>query len=400
MTKRRTKGEGGLIQRHDHPTCPPLTDGPIDATTGKPTRIRPEHRCQGRWVGTVEVAIDGKKRRKYVYGRTQKEARIKLAQALREKTEGTLVIASMTTGAWLDHWLDDIAAQKLRPQTLRGYRSKIDQYLTPHLGRIRLTELRPEHIRGMHKAMRDAGLAEASIRQAHAILKRALKVAVNERKLGVSPADLMESPSTETAKREALTLDQARRVLRHAGDDARWWLALFYGMRQGEVLGLRWCDVDFDEHTLRIEQSLQTDENYRIIFGPPKSKASKRIMPMVPQIEARLRLAYLDAGSPPQDDRLIFTTGGKPRQPKKDWEEWRDLLVAATTPPLAAIPHVALHAARNTAASLMEAAGIPDRLVAQILGQSQVQITHGYQRAELAREAEALASLGRLYELE
>lgn len=389
MTKRRQKGDGGLIQRHDHATCPPLINGE-----------RAKHTCRGRWVGTVEIVVDGKPRRKYVYGRTQKAAKIKLDHALREKSDGTLVVASMTTGAWLDYWLDNIAARTLRPQTLRGYRSKVDQYLKPNLGRVRLPDLRPEHIRALHDTMRSAGLAEASVRQAHAILKRALKIAVHEGKLSVSPADRMESPSTDTAKRESLTLDQARTVLRCAGDSARWWLALFYGMRQGEVLGLRWCDVDFEQHTLRVDQSLQTDENYRIIFGPPKSKASKRLMPMVPQIEARLRLAHLEAGSPPHDERLIFTNSGKPWQPKKDWEEWRDLLVRATTPPLAPLPHVALHAARNTAASLMEAAGIPDRLVAQILGQSQVQITHGYQTAELAREAEALTSLARLLELE
>lgn len=389
MTKRRQKGEGGLVQRHDHPTCPPLING-----------NRAAHACKGRWAGTVEVVIDGKRRRKYVYGRTQKEARIKLTQALREKADGTIVVASMTTAAWLDHWLDHIAARTLRPQTLRGYRSKIDQYIKPNLGTIRLPDLRPEHIRAMHNSMRTDGLAEASVRQAHAILKRALKIAVNEGKLTVSPAERMESPSTETAKRESLTLDQARLVLRTAGDSARWWLALFYGMRQGEVLGLRWCDVDFDKHTIRIDQSLQTDTDGRLIFGPPKSKASKRLMPMVPQIEARVKIAYIEAGQPDQDERLIFNNDGRPVQPKKDWEAWRDLLVASTTPPWAPLPHVALHAARNTAASLMEAAGIPDRLVAQILGQSQVQITHGYQTAELAREADALRALGTLLELE
>lgn len=277
--------------------------------------------------------------------------------------------------------------------------SKIDQYLKPHLGTIRLPDLRPEHIRAMHDYMRGKGLAEATVRQAHAVLKVALHIAVDEGKLAVSPADRMKSPKTVTASRESLTLDQARLVLRKAGDSARWWLALFYGMRQGEVLGLRWCDVDFDKHTLRIEQSLQVDEQYQIIFGPPKSKASKRLMPMVGQIETRLRIEHLAAGEP-DDERLIFTNDGQPWQPKKDWEQWRDLLTAASTPPWAPIPHVALHAARNTAASLMEAAGIPDRLVAQILGQSQVQITHGYQTAELAREAVALESLARLLELE
>lgn len=390
MTRRRTRGDGGLYQRHDHPTCPPLND---DGT-------RPEHRCRGRWVANIEVFVDGKRRRKSIYARTSTEARRKLAAALREKDEGTLVVASTTVARWLNYWLENIAARTIRPQTVRSYRSKIDQYLIPHLGRHRLTDLRPEHIRAMHDSMRDRGLAEATIRQAHAVLKRALSIAVNEGKLGTNPADRMESPGTKVEKRQGFTLSEARAVLRAAGDDARWWLALFYGMRQGEVLGLRWCDVDLDAHTLRVEQSLQVDVDGSLIFGPPKSKASRRVVPMVPQIDARMRLLHIAAGSPPMDERLVFHDAGQPIRPRADWQAWRDLIDRATRPPLAPLPYIALHAARNTAASLMEAAGIPDRLVAQILGQSQVQITHGYQTAELARELAALNKVGNLLELE
>lgn len=379
MAKRRTRGDGGLYQRHDHPGCPPLINGE-----------RAAHKCQGRWVGNIVVRIDGKVRRKSVYGRTQKEARIKLAAALREKSDGTLVVASMTTGAWLNYWLDNIA--DVRPQTRRGYRSKLDRYLIPQLGKIRLTDLRPEHIRAMHKKMRTDGLAEASVRQTHAILRRALKVAVQEGKLGSSPAERMEAPSTETAKRQTFTADQARRVLA-ATDNARWWLALFYGMRQGEVLGLRWCDVDFDRHLLRIEQSLQTDMDGALIFGPPKSRASKRPLPLLPIMEARLKLLWIAAGEPgPDSTELILNVDGKPIRPRDDWQAWVDLLESIGTEE-EPLPRIALHAARNSAASLMEAAGVPDRVVAQILGHSQVQITHGYQVAEVERLRAALTQV-------
>ena len=399
MAKRRTKGDGGLYQRHDHPDCPELvTVGHDD--DGKPILERPEHRCQGRWVGTIDVWVDGRKRRKYVYGRTQREARLKLDQARREKSDGTLVVASMTVEKWLDTWLDDIA--DLKPQTRRGYRSKIETYIKPALGRYRLTELRPEHIRHMHARMRGDGLAEASVRQAHAILKRALKIAVHEGKLGVSPADRMESPGTETAKREQLTVDQARQVLAAAGDDARWWLALYYGMRQGEVLGLRWCDVDFDRRALRVVQSLQADDDGALIFGPPKSRASRRVMPMLPLIESRLQLRWIASGlTDPATESLVFPgASGGPRQPKRDWQEWRALLDRAARPPFAPLPLVTLHSARNTAASVLEAAGVPARLVAQILGHAQVSTTHGYQDAELARITQALSDAAAVLALE
>ena len=387
MTRRRTRGDGGLYQRHDHPTCPPLDDD------GQ----RPDHKCRGRWVANVEVIVDGRRRRKSIYARTSTEARRKLTQALREKDDGTLVLATLTVGKWLDYWLDNIAARTIRPQTMRGYRSKVDRYIKPALGTRRLTDLRPEHIRHMHDRMRADGLAEASVRQTHAILKHALRVAVREGKLGSSPADRMDSPGTAVTKRPQFTLDQARTVLR-ATDDARWWLALFYGMRQGEALGLDWCDVDLTRDTLTIRQTLQTDESGALIFGPPKSKASARVIPILPLMKARLLLLWHTQGQPTEG--LLFSDDGRPLHPRRDWQAWRDLIDRATAPPLAPLPYIALHAARNTAASLMEAAGVADRLVAQILGHGQVQITHGYQTADLDRMSEAFEAMGRLLELE
>ena len=128
-------------------------------------------------------------------------------------------------------------------------------------------------------------------------------------------------------------------------------------------------------------------------------------------MEARLRLAYVAAGQPSQEARcdgvtgqcahgLVFTDHGRPWWPNDDWARWRDLLVAATRPPWAPIPHVALHSARNSAASVLEAAGVPDRLVAQILGHSQVQITHGYQQADLDRMRQAFTAAGHLLAIE
>lgn len=397
MAKRRSKGDGGLYQRHDHPDCPPVVNGE-----------RPAHKCQGRWVGNVEVLVDGVPKRKSVYGRTKKEAQVKLAKALNAKASGTLIMRTLTVEKWLDYWLEEVV--DLKPQTRRGYRSKIRCYLKPFLGRHRLTSLRPEHIRALHSWMYDADLSDATVRQTHAIMRKALRDAMNEDKVATNVADRVKAPSSATVKRRPLTADQARRVLAEAGDDARWWLALFYGMRQGECLGLRWCDVDLDALTLRIQQTLQTDDDYRVIFGPPKSEAGTRYVPLLPWIESRLRLHRLDTpeSHAPRCDGitgqcehgLVFTHAGKPIWPNVDWEAWRDLLVAATQPPLAPIPHVALHAARNSAASLMEAARVPDRMVAQILGHSQVQITHGYQRAELEQMRQALTQAGGILELE
>lgn len=388
MTKRRTKGDGGLTQRHDHPSCPSRDDH----------GHRAPHACKGRWQGTIDVVIDGQRKRKYVYAKTQRAARLKLAEAVRARDSGTLIIGTTTVEQWLTYWLDNIAARRVKPQTLRGYRSKTRTYLVPFLGRHRLTALRPEHIRGLHDWMRGRELAEATVRQTHAVLDKALHDAVNDGKIASSPADRVDAPKTTRNRRQGLTLDQARIVLRQAGDDARWWLALFYGLRQGECLGLRWEDVDFDRRALTVAQTLQTAEDGTLFFDRPKSEASSRTLPLLPQVEARLRLLWLDAGKP--GTGLVFHRGGQPIRPRDDWQAWRDLLDAAVRPPLAPLPQIALHAARNSAASLMEAAGIQERMVMQILGHSQVQMTHSYQTAEIERTRTALEQAGRVLELD
>jgi integrase len=379
----RNKGDGGLTHRHDHPTCPPLIDGE-----------RAEHSCRGRWVGTIDVIIDGRKRRKSVYGRTQQIARKKLSEAVKARDAGTLVIGTTTVEQWLAKWLDR-QARKLKPQTMRGYRSKCRTYLIPHLGRHRLTALRATHIEAMYDTMRGQGLEEATVRQTHAIIGKALRDAERAGLLGVNPMARVEPPGTKTNKRPQLTPAEASRVL-GATDDARWWLALFYGMRQGECLGLRWSDVDFTNHRLTISQTLQTAEDGTLFFDKPKSDASVRVLPLVPLMEARLRLARVQAGEPGLDNihRLVFERwDGSPIKPWDDWQAWVDLLDATGS------PRIALHAARNSAATLMEAAGVPDRLAAQILGHSSVQITHGYQTSDLPRMAAAFEAMSNVLEL-
>jgi integrase len=230
------------------------------------------------------------------------------------------------------------------------------------------------------------------------VLKRALRVAMYEGKVSSNVADRVKAPKTDTEKRQALTLEQARAALRAAGDDARWWLALFYGMRQGEVLGLRRMDVDLDVGVLYVRQSLQVDTDGSLIFGPPKSRASRRVVPLLPQVEVRLRLALAEI--PDDPEALLFSNDGKPLQPKRDWLNWRALLDLASVPPLAPLPLIPLHAARNSAASLMEAAGIPERLAMQILGHSQVTMTRAYTSAEMDRMREALRGVSDLLALE
>ncbi|HEY9266761.1 MAG TPA: hypothetical protein VIQ11_19390, partial [Mycobacterium sp.] len=247
MPKRRDKGIGGLVQRHDHKTCPALVLVGHDEM-GKPIRQRPEHHCLGRWCGTVDVEIGGRTKRIYVYGRTKTAANEKLKAAVRKKDEGTLTFdGGMSVAAWMKTWLESRKKppKQLKPQAWSGYDSKNRTWITPYLGHYRLSVLRAHHIEGLYNAMREAGSAESNVAKTHAVLSGALKAAVKKGYLPTNPMDRVDAPAKKNARREQFTMAEAYFALAAAGDSARWWLALFYGMRQGEVLGMRWEDVDW-----------------------------------------------------------------------------------------------------------------------------------------------------------
>ena len=201
MTRRRGRREGSVSQRHNHPTCPPLING-----------TRPEHRCKGTWVAMLDLGVvGGKRRRKALYGRTRAEAAAKLQDAIEAHKTHSLAVGSVTVEAWLRYWLDVVCPERgLKVNTMKSHRSKVDTYLVPHLGRLRLDRLEPGHVRAMYAAMRDQGLSEATLRQTHAILHRALKVAERERKVARNVAAMIDPPGTVKGKRVGLTLEQAK----------------------------------------------------------------------------------------------------------------------------------------------------------------------------------------------
>ena len=384
---RRGRGEGSITQRHDHATCPPsVLVGHDD--DGKPIMERPEHKCRGTWVAMVDLGrVGGKRKRKAVYGKTRREAATKLQAALESKKSHTLTTGAVTVDTWLRYWLDVVCVERgLKVNTMKSHRSKVEQYLIPHLGAYRLDRLEPEHVRTLYAAMRKDKKSEATIRQTHAILHRALKVAQREGKVSRNVADLIDPPKTEKKKRAGLTAVQARKVL--DGAPLRWYVALYLGLRQGEALGLRWSDVNMDEGWLMVERTLVRVPGEGLRFDTPKSRSSRRMVPIPTVVLSRFKVAWaehLAAGGDPNG--LIFHRDGMPIDHRADWQAWSDLLDTA------GVPHIALHAARNTTASLLEAAGVPARLVMEILGQSSVEVTYGYQSGDMERRGEAMRAL-------
>lgn len=151
MARRRLRDEGSIYQRKD-----------------------------GRWVGAIDLGmVNGKRVRKTVTAATKRELKPKF-EALKQSIGSGVDDDDMTTGRWVAKWLDEVAAERNRPSTLRTYEMYANKWIVPQVGSVKLGKLRPDHIRGMMRAMDASGLSDASRRQVLAILRRALKVAVQD----------------------------------------------------------------------------------------------------------------------------------------------------------------------------------------------------------------------------
>ncbi len=407
MSERRGRGEGSVYQRHDKKTCPATIE--VIGKDGNRKKVRPDHKCVGTWAAVVDFGWSaGVRQRKTVYGKTKGEVLNKVDKL--KRGNGHIATGEHTIESWMTYWLNEICEPKLKPQTMSSHRSKVNTYIIPLLGKHRLDTIEPRHVRDMYNRMRMAcprpgdddkcphtphhGLAEATLRQTHAILKTGLKIAIRERQTQENVTMLVDPPGTEQAEPDRLTPAEARLVLAAAagaGYESRWYCAFHQGMRQGEVLGLAWAMVNFDEGTITIARTLTTAG-----FGTPKSRASKRTIPMTPQTLAHLKVHWAQyvadcqaAGVDPDHSSLVWRQkDGSPVGSKMDWQRWKRLLASA------GVPHVSLHSARSTTAAILEEAGVLDRLAAEILGHADVKQTYRYQRdAGLENKRKAMVAL-------
>lgn len=353
----------------------------------------------GRWHGYVSMGLtdNGRRDRRHVSGQRRADVVAKVRDLERKRDAGLASTAGQqtTVGAWLEHWLDTIAAQRVRPSTLARYRQLVRHQLAPKMGHHRLDRLQPEHVEKAYAELLSGGLSAASVLQAHRVLSRALKVAMQRGRVARNVCTLVDSPTVSREEVRPPTASDARQVLAVAAETrnaARWSVAFALGLRQGEVLGLPWDAVDLDAGTLTVRQALQRRAGVGLVIVEPKSRAGRRTIslprPLVDALRSH-RAAQLEerlcAGSEWQDSGLVFAQpNGRPIDPRADHRQWQALLARAGVEP------TRLHNARHTSATVMLGLGVPPRVVMQILGHSQISLTLGtYSHVvpELAEEA-------------
>lgn len=187
--------------------------------------------ADGRWRGSVFLGYrDGKPHRKYVTRRTRAEAAREVTKLVDLQRQGRLVTTGrITVAEWLATYLDQVARPKVRPRTLDRYQGDISRHIVPAIGRHRLDQLRPAHLLALYNAKAAEGLSGASLRHIHAVIRRALNVAVKWQLIGVNPANLVDAPRPAQHEVVPLSATEARKLLRAAEGDrmeARWLIGL------------------------------------------------------------------------------------------------------------------------------------------------------------------------------
>jgi integrase len=359
MARRRAQGDGSIYQAAD-----------------------------GRWRASINLGWqNGKRRRKQLSGKTRAEVAAKLKQALKEQDGGRdLGLESITVGAFLRRWLDLVVVPNRKPSTTASYEQVVRLYLVPQIGDVRLERLSPEQIQAMLRALLKTGLSPRTVSYTRSILRVALKQAMKWGHLGRNPVDATDAPKAQAHKIVPLTEAQARSILHVVTGhrlEALYRLALSFGLRRGEALGLLWSDVDLDAGTVRITGQVQ------YIRGPgrggkvrrtssPKTKSGARTIYLPEQLVAAMQRHWEAQakerrveGVEWHEHGLVFPSErGTPMAPRNLVRHWKSVLVKAGLPAT-----VRFHDLRHSAATIMLMQGIPLKTVSDVLGHSSIRVT-------------------------
>jgi integrase len=313
---------------------------------------------------------------------TKREAQAELNRLLASAGEGSYIDPTKTTlSDFLDRWERDWAEINVSPKTIERYRELLRLHVRPHLGAVRIQKLAAVNLAGLYtKLLRERGLSARTVGHVHRVLHKALRIATEWTVITRNPADIAKPPKVEPTDVETLSEQQVGQVLTKLRGEPIFrfiLLALATGMRRGELLALRWRDVDLDAASLRVEQSLeQTKGGLR--FKGPKTKHGKRAIALPASVVSELRghrkeqqehRLRLGLGRAP-DDALVFPNwDGTARSPNAATKEWGAAVARLQ------LPRVSLHALRHTHASQLIASKMDVLTISRRLGHGSPTIT-------------------------
>ena len=270
MAKKRANGEGSIRKRKD-----------------------------GRWEGRYTAGRDpatGKTIYKNVLGRTQAEVKEKLKRAIEDSAKLDMSkVGQYTVGQWMDVWFENYAKIKVRPSSHQTYRGYIENHIKPNIGSIPLNKLTSLELQKLYKKLlgngrverieskkQPKGLSAKTVRNINQIISSALNLAIEQKLILTNPADACALPKLEHREMKTLPVEQLTSFLREAKESGvfeMYYIELATGLRRGELLGLKWSDIDLEHGSLRVQRQIARIDG-EIVEAPLKTKNAYRTLPL------------------------------------------------------------------------------------------------------------------------
>jgi integrase len=362
-------------------------------------------RKDGRWEAAGYIlTTDGTRKRTRVYGATRREAANKLTECMAASSRGLPApAADCTVAVYLTHWLDNVAVHRLRENTHTRYRTAVRLFITPALGKKKLGQLTAKDVRAcldqlrtrcqcctryLDTAQRCCSVGECcgkrlsplTVAYVHSVLKSALQHAVREDELPRNVARNVTTGAARPRRVEPLTAGEARQFLHAAADhrlQALFELALRTGLRKGELLGLRWDDLDLESGTASIRRTLQRTSSRGLTTLPTKTASSERRIALPTECirsldrhRARQQQEQAVAGNAWPDSGYVFATPtGQPIDPSNLSRVFTALCRHA------GLRRIRFHDLRHSAATLLLEQGVELVVIKELLGHAHIGVT-------------------------
>ena len=376
MAKRRPQGDGTIRKRSD-----------------------------GRWEARIIIGHknDGSPMYKSAFAKTQKSALKQLHQLLDLYRDVDLTEeCRMTLGEWMDKWMDEYMIFTIKENTIKGYRSQIDHQIKPFIGHKQLASLTTADIQKFYNKIKKEGrvhphpihghmLSDSMVRKIHMMLHEAMEVAVRERYIVRNPTDNTTIPKKTTTEKQVLDDSQLNRFLEVIQCEPYWhdffYVEVMTGLRRGEICGIKWSDIDFNEGTLCIKRSVSTKEGGGVSIGEAKTDAGVRTIIMPPSVATLLWKKRSDA-----INEWVFphyTNPSDPLHPSSAYKKLKTLLKRLE------LPLLRFHDLRHTFATQATDGGVDPKTLAGILGHTDASFTldtYTHVTSDMQRGASAIVN--------